>query len=74
MIAPNQHEKNEWSRLATDAYAHDRNDLGHRFSMAAAYCTGDSMETAKFDFLQSVYRVWLIDGLDAIPDSRKQSA
>lgn len=62
-ITPTQHEKNEWSRLARWAYANDRNDVGHRFSMAASARNGESISIALFDSLQRGYRSWLIDGM-----------
>jgi hypothetical protein len=62
MITPTQHEKNEWSRLARYAYEHDRNDIGHRFSMAAALKAGESCTVQWFDALQVIYRAWLVFG------------
>lgn len=61
-ITPSQYEKNEWSRMAQDAYAHDLNDIGHKFSMAATLLNGESCALAWFDALQTEYRAWLIDG------------
>jgi hypothetical protein len=34
-ITPTEHEKREWSRMATDAYKTGRNAIGHRYSMGA---------------------------------------
>jgi hypothetical protein len=59
MITVTQHEKNEWSRLAKSAYASGRNEIGHRFSAAAALRNDESMEQDRFDELQSEYRAWL---------------
>lgn len=49
--------------MAKDAYAKDKNDIGHKFSMAATLCHGESCKLAWFDELQSEYRQWLISGL-----------
>lgn len=62
MITPTQHEKNEWSRLATDAYKAGANQIGHRYSAAAATMNGQQISTARYDALQGPYRAWLIDG------------
>lgn len=62
MIHPNQHEKNEWSRLATWAYSNGRNQLGHEFSMAAALRTGETVTDSWFDAKQNIYRAWLVFG------------
>jgi hypothetical protein len=64
-ITPSQYEKNEWSRMAQDAYAHDLNDVGHRFSMAATVNKGESVPLAWFDALQTEYRAWLIGGFNS---------
>jgi hypothetical protein len=60
MIHITEHDKAEWSRFAQAAYAIGRNDVGHRFSVAAA-CTinGQSMPVDRFDYLQGQYRAWL---------------
>ena len=60
MITPTEHEKSEWSRFAQAAYKAGRNDLGHRFSMAAA-CTlkGQAIDGERFYALQDIYRDWL---------------
>ena len=60
MITPNQHEKNEWSRMAQAAYAADRNDIGHRYSTWASIRHNERMSSAIFDILQDDYRTWLI--------------
>ena len=66
-IIPSEHEKREWSRLAQSAYANDRNDIGHTFSMASGCCLiGQSITLARFDYLQSIYRRWLIDGFSTL--------
>ena len=65
-MVPTEHEKAEWSRLAQDAYANDRNDLGAKFSVSASYLKGESMTLAKFDELQRIYRQWLIGGLSSV--------
>lgn len=59
MITPNQHEKSEWSRMARAAYAADHNDVGHRYSAAAALPIAAQMTIARFDDLQGGYRSWL---------------
>ena len=61
-IVPSQYEKSEWSRMAQDAYAKDRNDTGHKFSMAATLAKGESVALSWFDALQTEYREWLIGG------------
>jgi len=58
-MTPNQHEKNEWSRMAKAAYASDLNSIGHRYSGAAALPNGASIHDAEFDALQAGYRSWL---------------
>lgn len=63
-ITVTQHVKNEWSRMATNAYKNGVNYMGHRYSMAAAI-PNDAMLTCEvFDALQINYRKWLIDGID----------
>lgn len=57
-----QHEKNEWSRMAQDAYAKDRNDVGHRFSSAASIPNGAQLPTSRYDALMAEYRAWLVFG------------
>lgn len=59
-MVPSQHEKNEWSRFATAAYANDRNDIGHRYSAAASLRNSEAMPTERFDALQADYRAWLV--------------
>lgn len=61
-VTPTEHEKREWSRMAQAAYAADRNDIGHRFSGAAALRVGEAMLVAAFDALQTEYRAWLTFG------------
>lgn len=63
-IVPTEHEKAEWSRLATSAYASDRNSIGHWFSAAASLPKLGATTLARFDALQSVYRAWLIGGFE----------
>lgn len=59
-MTPTEHEKREWSRMAQAAYKIGRNDIGHRYSVAAAVTViGGTMEAAKFDTLQAGYRAWL---------------
>ena len=63
-IIPTEHDKREWSRMANAAYGSDHNDIGHRYSMAAASTRiGESMPVARFDALQQGYRAWLIDNI-----------
>lgn len=61
-VSPNGHEKAEWSRLAQNAYSINRNDLGHKFSAAASIPSGWMMPVDRFDYLQSIYRHWLVTG------------
>lgn len=61
-MTPTQHEKNEWFRLATAAFAAGRNSMGCRFSGAACGPDGTRMATATYDSLQADYRAWLIGG------------
>jgi hypothetical protein len=66
-IVPTEHEKAEWSRLAKAAYASDRNDIGHTFSMASGCCLiGQAITLSRFDYLQSIYRQWLIGGFSNV--------
>jgi hypothetical protein len=54
------HDLREWSRFAQDAYANNRNDIGHRFSVASAcHSAGQMIDCARFDYLQNQYRDWL---------------
>ena len=63
-IIPTEHEKSEWSRMACAAYGADRNDIGHRYSMASAVTRiGEAMPVSLFDTLQAGYRVWLINNI-----------
>lgn len=55
-----QHERNEWARLAQAAYNAGRNDVGHRFSVAASRPSAWRPTLAEFDRLQSEYRAWLV--------------
>lgn len=66
MMTPTQHEKNEWSRLATAAYASGRNDIGTKFSVAASLPHDGVLPTAYFDELQDTYRRWLVSGMKGI--------
>lgn len=59
---PNQHEKNEWSRLAQAAYAIGLNGVGHKYSVAASIPRDGAINAAYFDELQTGYRSWLIGG------------
>jgi len=63
MITPTEHNKREWSRMARAAYAAGRNDVGHRYSGAAAYLRiGESMRLTTWNMLQDGYRAWLVFG------------
>ena len=64
-ITPTEHEKREWSRMATAAYKTGRNAIGHRYSMAATLRIGEPCDVSKFDSLQNDYRAWLIDGFSS---------
>lgn len=61
-ITPTQHEKDEWSRLATAAYSSGRNSIGHSFSVAASLPREGQIRLAYFDALQASYRAWLVSG------------
>ena len=68
-MTPTQHEKNEWSRLAQDAYRTGHNFYGHRYSAMSAWPTDATMRIDVFDTLQDTYREWLLRGwvnIDAI--------
>lgn len=60
---PNQHEKNEWSRMAQAAYTTGRNSVGHTYSTAASLPRDGTLTTEYFDKLQRGYRAWLIDNV-----------
>jgi len=62
MITPTSAEKSEWSRMAQAAYAAGRNDIGHRYSVAASLPALARIATREFDELHGDYRAWLIDG------------
>ncbi len=62
MITPTTAEKAEWSRMAQAAYAAGRNDIGHRYSVAASLPALCRIATREFDELHGDYRAWLIDG------------
>jgi len=59
MIAPNQHEKNEWARFAGALYARRLNLNGHIYSRFAALPENTRIATWMFDSLQTKYRAWL---------------
>lgn len=59
MMTPTEHEKREWARMARAAYGAGHNDVGHRFSAAAALRAGEAMPAARFNHLQDDYRNWL---------------
>lgn len=61
-ITVTKHDCDEWSRMATAAYAADRNDIGHRYSMAATVGDGARVNTAWYDRIQAGYRAWLVSG------------
>jgi len=67
-ITVTDHVQREWSRMAQDAYSNDRNDIGHKFSGAASIPRGSRLTCQAFDELQSLYRLWLIDGIAAVPN------
>lgn len=62
MITPTHHEKLEWSRLASTAYHLGRNDVGHRFSVAASLPSNGQLTVRQYDSLQDGYREWLVFG------------
>lgn len=59
-ITVTQHERDEWSRMAQDAYRTGRNFFGHRYSVAAA--TAKVLDISVYDALQINYRRWLVFG------------
>lgn len=59
-ITVTAHCASEWSRMARAAYAADRNDVGHRYSMASACLQGSVLPARVYDALQSPYRAWLV--------------
>lgn len=61
-VTPTYHESKEFSRLARYAYANGRNDIGHKFSVAAAR---QFFSVAEFDALKTIYRNWLV--FDMLP-------
>jgi len=61
-VTPNQHEKNEWSRMATAAYRIGRNDVGTMYSVAASASNGQRFRLDYFDQLMTGYRAWLMFG------------
>lgn len=61
-MTPNQHEKDEWSRMAQAAYRAGHNTAGHRFSVAASLSRDMAMPLSRFDDLQRQYRAWLVFG------------
>lgn len=65
-ITPNQHEKNEWARMAQSAYSTGHSFYGHRYSAYAALKTDAELPINVFDTLQRVYRTWLTCGWSAI--------
>lgn len=64
-MTPTDSEKSEWSRMAQDAYRHDLNSIGHRFSGYASMRRGEQVSIGEFDRLQAEYRQWLISGFNA---------
>lgn len=62
LITPSQHEKSEWSRMATAAYCLGLNNTGHTYSTAASLPGDCRMAIWRFDQLQEGYRHWLICG------------
>lgn len=60
MLTPTADEKSEWSRMARAAYRENRNDIGHRFSGAAALPHDGALPIRTFDSLQTDYRAWLM--------------
>jgi len=60
MITITEHERTEWSRLAAAAYKAGNNDIGHKFSAAAAYPAGTRIAVSTYHPLQEIYREWLV--------------
>jgi hypothetical protein len=74
MMTVSEHEKAEWARLAQAAYAANRNDLGHQYSVAASLQKGGSISISRFDWLQRGYRGWLIGGFAELDARRAQES
>lgn len=70
MITVLQHNKDEWSRMASDAYAKGHNAFGHRYSGLAALPTGSKLPVAVYDSVQHVYRQWLVFGWNEVFNPR----
>jgi hypothetical protein len=54
-----EHQKTEWSRMATKCYATGHNALGTRMSVAATLRRGETMALRQWDSLMDAYRAWL---------------
>jgi len=61
-MKPNDHEKREWSRMATAAYRKGFNAVGHRYSVMSSLKRDETMPLSVFDMLQDGYRAWLTYG------------
>lgn len=64
---PNEHtvteaDKAEWSRMAQVAYNAGKNEMGHRYSVAASIPRDWPMTEDNYRHLQDDYRTWLMHG------------
>lgn len=55
-----EYEKDQWSRMAQAAYAAGRNNIGHKYSMAASLPRDAQMELPRWDRLMDGWRAWLV--------------
>lgn len=60
-------ERQEWHRMASDAYKTGRNEFGHRFSVA---CAHREMDIRVYDSLMVQYRRWLVGGWNEVENPR----
>lgn len=62
MITPTSYDKREWSRIAAAAYRVHCYSLALLFSGAAKLPAGAPLDIRRYDYLQSIYRHWLVFG------------
>ena len=67
-IRVTEHERNEWQRLAVDAYRTGRNFYGHQYSVQAA--TAKDLPLDVYDTLMLIYRRWLVFGWSEVENPR----
>lgn len=71
-MEPTEHEKAEWSRMATKCYAKGHNALGTRMSVAASVRQHGTIPIENMRWLQNAYRDWLCFDEYADPDTMGQ--